>query len=353
MTDTAGRPFVHLHVKSQYTLLGALGSPSDYVKTAADLGMTHLALTDEMNLFGAVEFYKACKGADIKPIIGAELIVSPGSRSEKNKVRENHRLVAVVRNEEGYVALNHLLSEGYLSGRHYVPRIDKDLLTEQKERIQAGLVLLSGDMRGEVPKLLSRDHYDEAREAAQWYADLAGEGNFYLELMDLGWGAVTAGLGSEVDQRKVNEQLRKLSADTGIPLVVSNNVHYPEQKRAYHHEALQCLGMTTTLTDEYRFRFPSDQFFLKSSDAMHALFDGDEEALANTETIAQPKKEEGVAEAEMGIAGLSVAAVWHSDADVIKAHFAKREERREAAGERKKRVKPEESEQACPHTFSD
>jgi len=287
MTDTAGRPFAHLHVKSQFTLLGALGSPKDYARTAKSLGMTHVALTDEMNMFGAVEFYKACKGEGIKPIMGAELIVSPGPRSEKNKARDNHRLVAVIRNEEGYVALNHLLSEGYLSGRHYVPRIDKDLLTEQKERIQAGLVLLSGDMRGEVPKLLSRDRYDEARDVALWYADLAGAGNFYLELMDLGWGAVAAGLGGEVDQRIVNDGLRKLSAETGIPLAASNNVHYPSQDRAYHHEALQCLGMTTTLTDEFRFRFPSDQFYMKSPDAMYALFEGDETALANTQAIAE------------------------------------------------------------------
>jgi len=283
----AARPFAHLHVKSQYTLLGALGAPKEYAEAAAGLGMTHLALTDEMNMFGAVEFYKACKGADIKPIMGAELIVAPGPRSEKNKVRENHRLVALIRNEAGYVGLNHLLSEGYLSGRHYVPRIDKELLTEQKERIQAGLVLLSGDMRGEVPKLLARDHYAAAKAAALWYAELAGEGNFYLELMDLGWGAVKAGLGGEADQRVVNEGLRKLSADTGIPLAASNNVHYPAQNRAYHHEALQCLGMTTTLTDEFRFRFPSDQFYLKSSGAMYALFPGDEVALANTQAIAE------------------------------------------------------------------
>ena len=286
MTDTAGRPFTHLHVKSQFTLLGALGEPKEYAKAAAAAGMTHLALTDEMNMFGAVEFYKACKGEGIKPIMGAELIVSPGPRSEKNKARDNHRLVGIIRNEEGYVALNHLLSEGYLTGRHYVPRCDKDLLLEQKERIQAGLVLLSGDMRGEIPKLIARDQYDEAREVAIWYADLAGEGNFYLELMDLGWGAVAAGLGGEVDQRIVNEGLRKLSAETGIPMVASNNVHYPSQDRAYHHEALQCLGMTTTLTDEFRFRFPSDQFYLKSPDAMYALFEGDEAALANTQKIA-------------------------------------------------------------------
>ena len=286
MTDTAGRPFAHLHVKSQYSLLGALGSPKDYARAAKSMGMTHLALTDEMNMFGAVEFYKACKGEDIKPIMGAELIVSPGPRSEKNKVRENHRLVAVIRNQEGYVALNHLLSEGYLSGRHYVPRVDKELLLEQKERIQAGLVLFSGDMRGEVPKLLSRERYEEARDAALWYGELAGEGNFYLELMDLGWGAVTAGLGGEVDQRIVNDGLRKIAAETGIPLMASNNVHYPSQNRAYHHEALQCLGMTTTLTDEFRFRFPSDQFYLKSSGAMYSLFEGDEQALANTQLIA-------------------------------------------------------------------
>ncbi len=283
---SASRPFVHLHLKSQFTLLGAVGSPKAIAAQAAQLGMTHLALTDEMNLFGAVEFSEACKKQGISPIVGAELIVAPGSRLDKNKARDNFRLVALVRNQEGYVALNHLVSEGYLSGRHYLPRIDREILEQHRDAISRGLILLSGDLRGQVPRLLSQDRFDEARDAAEWLRDLAGEGNFYLELMDLGWGGTSAGFEAGADQRRVNDQLRQLSADTGIPLVVSNNVHYPRQKDSFLHEVLLCLGMTNTLDDEFRFRFPSDQFYLKDSDAMYSLFEGDEQALANTTDIA-------------------------------------------------------------------
>jgi len=280
-------PFAHLHVKSSFTLLGALGTPKEYVKQAQDLGMTHLALTDEMNMFGAVEFFVAAKKAGIQPIMGAELIVAPQSRLEKNKARDNHRLVALIRNQDGYVALNHLLTEAYLTGRHYVPRIDKDLLAEQKERMTAGLVLLSGDLRGEIPKLLSRDRDDEAEAVACWYRDLVGADNFFLELMDLGWGSVPGMAGGESDQRMVNDKLIALGAKVGLRCVVTNNVHYVAQDRSYHHEVLQCLGMSNQITDEFRFRFPTDQFFLKPPAMMAALFDGHDDALAATMDIAQ------------------------------------------------------------------
>ncbi len=286
MTDAAGRPFVHLHVKSQYTLLGALGTPDDVAARAAELGQPAIALTDEMNLFGAVEFYKACKEHDVKPIIGAELIVAPGSRSKPNKPRENFRLVALVRNQAGYEALNHLVSEGYFTGRHYVPRVDKELLTEHRDKLREGVILLSGDLRGEIPRLLAAGKTDEAADAAKFYEDLVGEGNFCLELMDLGWGVSAGGMGGEADQRVVNTKLIELSRLTGIPCVVTNNAHYPTQERAFHHEVAQCLQMTNTLKDEFRFRFPSDQFFVKGADLMYALFEGQEDALRVTADIA-------------------------------------------------------------------
>ena len=279
--------FAHLHVKTQYTLLGALGDPKTYVKQARKLGMRHLAITDEMNLFGAVALYQAAQKAGIHPVIGAELIVAPGSRLEKNKVRENFRLIALLRNEAGYVALNHLLTEAYLTGRHFVPRVDKDLLEEQREGLREGVIFLSGDLRGEIPRLLARGKADEAREAAIWYRDLIGVENFYFELMDLGWGSLPGNMDGESDQRAVNAQLVDLGAELGIPCVVSNNVHYVTQDRAFHHEVLQCLGMTNTLSDEFRFRYPTDQFFMKSPEQMHALFAGHEQALANTVVVAE------------------------------------------------------------------
>jgi DNA polymerase-3 subunit alpha len=285
--NSVDSPFVHLHVKSQYTLLGALGSPRDYVMEAARLGFKSLALTDEMALFGAVEFFTTCKKEGIHPIVGAELIVAPGSRLEKNKPRENHRLVALVENEAGFVFLNHLLSEGYLTGRHYVPRIDLELIAQLRADGHEGLIFLSGDLRGNVCRLLAKGRPDEAEAWAREFEAVVGPGNFYLELMDLGWGAVSAGMGGEADQRVVNDGLRAVSAATGIPLVATNNVHYPSQDLAFHHEIVMCLGMTQTLQDEFRFRFPSDQFFLKTDEQMRALFAGDREAIANTARIAE------------------------------------------------------------------
>jgi DNA polymerase III subunit alpha len=279
--------FAHLHVKSQYTLLGAVGDPKVYAKQAKKLGMTHLALTDEMNMFGAVAFYMACKKEGIHPVMGAELIVAPGSRLEKNKARDNHRLVALIRNEAGYVALNHLLTEAYLTGRHFVPRIDKDLLLEQKAGLTDGIIFLSGDLRGEVQRMLARGKPDEARAAAIWYRDLVGAENYCLELMDLGWGSLPGNLDGESDQREVNKQLIALGEELGIQCVVTNNVHYVTQDRAFHHEVIQCLGMTNTLEDEFRFRFPTDQFFLKSPRQMHALFGDHDAALTRTVELAE------------------------------------------------------------------
>lgn len=281
------RPFVHLHVKSQYTLLGALGSPKQLIKRAKKLGMTSLALTDEMAMFGAVEFSTYCKKEGIHPIVGAELILAPGLRTEKNKPRDNARLVALVENEAGYVFLNHLLSEGFLTGRHYVPRIDLPLIQELRAEGHHGLIFLSGDLRGPVCRLLAAGRDDEAEQWARDFDALVERNNFYLELMDLGWGASAGGMGGEADQRRINDGLRKISKATGIPLVVSNNVHYPSQERSFEHEIVMCLGMTQTLQDEFRFRFPSDQFFMKSCDQMYALFEGDEKALENTAKIAE------------------------------------------------------------------
>ena len=276
--------FAHLHVKSQYTLLGALGSPKELVARAKALGMANLALTDEMNLFGGVEFWKDCKEAGIHPVIGAELIIAPGSILEKNKVRENTRLVALVTNKDGYKSLSYLLSAGYLQGRHYVPRVDKALLAAHHQ----GLIVLSGDLRGEVPRLLGRGRFEEARAAAIGLQDLFGAGNFYLELMDLGWGSVPgSGLADEPDQRKVNDGLRQLSRETGIPLVVTNNAHYEKASDSFAHEILLAIGMQQTLSDVGRFRFPSDQFYLKSEEEMAHLFPDDQEARDNSVRIAE------------------------------------------------------------------
>lgn len=276
--------FVHLHVKSQFSLLSALGTPGELVARARALGYSALALTDEMNLFAAVEFAKECKDQGLRPIIGAELIVAPqDATTDRNKPRENHRLVALVEDERGYRSLNYLLTQAHLHGRYFVPRIDKPLLEAHHE----GLILLSGDLRGEVPRLLGQGRYDDAAAAATWFRDLMGPDHYFFELMDLGWGASNGGLGGEPDQREVNQRLRQLAAQLGIRCVVTNNVHYEQQKDAFPHEALLAIGMQNTLSDVGRFRFPSDQFYLKSPAEMAALFPDDDAARQATVEIAE------------------------------------------------------------------
>ena len=184
MTDTAGRPFAHLHVKSQFTLLGALGSPKDYARTAKSLGMTHVALTDEMNMFGAVEFYKACKGEGIKPIIGMEAYITDGSRHDKKREagRQPHfHLVLLAKNEAGYRNLCKLSSLAFIEGFYYKPRIDHEILKLHSE----GLIATSACLAGEINRALLHGDSDKAEECARRYIDIFEPGHFFMEVQDL------------------------------------------------------------------------------------------------------------------------------------------------------------------------
>ncbi len=271
MTD---QPFVHLHVHTQYSFLQSLIKVPALLTRVRELGMDAVAITDQGNMFGAVEFQTKAAAAEVHPIIGAEVYVAPGScRERKGKQRDNHHLQLLVRDEEGYVNLCRILTAGYFDGFYYVPRVDREVLAANA----GGLIAITSSMRGEVAMAMSRGDEEAAREAAGWMAQTFGEGNLFLELQDLGWDR----------QREANDRMRHVAGAMGLPLVASNHVHYLEQEDAFPHEVLMCLGGKQTLDDVGRFRFPSDQFFLKSPAQMWALFPDDPEALTNTVSIAE------------------------------------------------------------------
>jgi len=268
--------FVHLHNHSDYSLLKGAARISDMVAKAGDMGMRHLALTDDGNMFGALEFYQACKGAGINPIIGCNFYVAGESRHTKIAGRAENRsmrLVLLAHNHEGYRNLIILSSLGYTEGFYYKPRIDKELLQEYV----GGLIALSGGLSGEIPLLIRRNRMDEAARAAQWYRDLYGPENFYLELMD-----------HELpEERVVNDGLKQLSKDLKIPLVAANETHYVAKEDAKAQDVLLCIGSNKKRHESNRFKFSTDEFYLKSPDEMAALFPDTPEALSNTLRIAE------------------------------------------------------------------
>ena len=270
MTDSK---FVHLHVHSQYSLLKSLIKSPALADKVASLGMDAVAMTDEANMYGAVEFQTYARKAGVRPIFGAEVYLTPYGRTvRKGTPRENFHLQLLVLNEEGYRNLSTLLTIGFLEGYYYVPRIDREALAAHA----GGLVAITSSMRGEVATLLARSQRGAALDAARFLAGAFGDDNLYLELQDVGWDG----------QRAANDAMRDVAGELGLPLVATNHVHYLEQGDAYPHEALLCLGSQETLDNVGRFRFPSDQLYLKSPAQMAALFPGDAEALTNTSVIA-------------------------------------------------------------------
>jgi len=295
MTD-----FVHLHVHSDFSLLDAAVSVMALADKAEKLGMTHLALTDHGNMFGAMEFISACEETvngqgqhekrinPIKPIIGCEVYVSPGSRFDKKGSESENRyyhLVLLAANREGYFNLVKLCSFAYTEGFYYRPRIDEDLLAEY----HGGLIALSACVSGEIPRLIRSGKTDEAREKAAYYRDLFGKDekgnpNFYLEIQDHGIPAEK--LKGTLSQRDINKVIIRIAGQTGIPLVATNDVHYLDREDAIAHDILLCIGTGKVRTEEKRKRYHGDQFCLKSGDEMAALFPDHPEAIANTLLIA-------------------------------------------------------------------
>jgi DNA polymerase-3 subunit alpha len=276
--------FCHLHVHSEYSILDGACRIKDLIQRAKDLGQTAVAITDHGVMYGAVDFYRAAKGAGIKPIIGCEVYVAPRSRLRKEQEQDRHpyHLVLLCENETGYKNLCYLVSKAFTEGFYGKPRVDKELLQEHHQ----GLIALSACLSGEIPKLLlgeaagqgtdDQANYDQAKAAALELQDIFGPGNFFLEMQDQGIPR----------QQTVNRKLRAISRDTGIPMVVTNDAHYLTQEDASVQEILICIQTKKLLTEKH-LAMETDQFYLKSEEEMRQLFPNDQEAIENTGRIAQ------------------------------------------------------------------
>jgi len=274
MSQQVSQPFVHLHVHTEYSLLDGSAKISELVSTTKAQGVTSLAITDHGVMYGVIDFYKACVDAGIKPILGCEVYVAPTSRHEKKQTGEGvyQHLVLLAENLEGYHNLVRLVSLGFTEGFYYRPRVDVELLQQYNK----GLIALSGCMGGVVARLLQNGTYHAASDRALLFEEIFGKGNFYLELQDYGTD----------EQKAINQQLIRMSKETGIPLVATNDVHYINADDARAHEVLLCIQTGKTMQDENRMSFSSDQFYLKSPEEMYALFPNIKEALENTQKIA-------------------------------------------------------------------
>ncbi len=263
--------FVHLHNHSDYSLLDGASDIESMVARAVGFGMPGLALTDHGNMFGAVKFHKACKGAGINPIIGSEFYVAGGSRTERTGTENGNKywhLVLWAENEEGYRNLLKLSSISYTEGFYYKPRIDDEVLASHV----AGLIAGSACLGGEIPSLLLAGKAAEAERKAAWYRDLFGPDRYYLELQDHGIP----------EQKRVNPELVALSRKLRIPLIATNDMHYLEKSDAEAQDILLCIGTNKKRSEQNRMRFPSPEFYMKSADEMAALFPELPEALSNT-----------------------------------------------------------------------
>ncbi len=273
--------FAHLHVHTEYSLLDGSNKINEYVARVKELGMTAAAITDHGVMYGVIDFYRAALEAGIRPILGCEIYVAPGSRFDREKVEGEDRyfhLVLLAENNQGYSNLMKIVSRGFTEGYYYRPRVDREVLEQYHE----GLIVLSACLAGEVQKLLSRGTYEEAREAALWHEKTFGHDNYFLELQDHGLP----------EQRNVNQQLLRLSQETGIPLVVTNDVHYTYESDVDSHDILLCIQTGKKLSDENRMRYEGGQFFVKSEEQMARLFPYAMEALENTQKIADRCKVE-------------------------------------------------------------
>ncbi|MDO4458477.1 MAG: DNA polymerase III subunit alpha [Clostridia bacterium] len=266
--------FTHLHVHSEYSLLDGACRIERMLDKAKSLGMKSVAITDHGVMYGAVNFYKAAKSRGIKPIIGCEVYVAKRTRFDRiyELDRENRHLVLLCENETGYRNLSLLVSKAFTEGFYNHPRVDLDLLREHHE----GLIALSACLAGEIPRAISANDYAEAKRAALRYRDIFGEGNFFLELQDHGIR----------EQAQVNPQIIKLSRETGIPLVLTNDCHYVDREDEQMHHVLVCIQTNRTIEDEDTLDFGSKEFYFKTEEEMRSLFPNLPEAADNTQLIA-------------------------------------------------------------------
>ena len=269
--------FVHLHLHTEYSLLDGACRLDRLMEKAHELKFPALTLTDHGVLYGAIDFYQAARDKGIKPIIGCEVYVAPGSRLEKKSTSGArdvyHHLVLLAKDEVGYKNLTKLVTAAHLEGFYYKPRIDKELLAAHGE----GLIALSGCLASEIPELISKDDPQRARDAIDWFKQTLGAENFYLELQNHGIA----------EQAKVNKHLIPWSKEFGLKLVATNDVHYIEKKHSHAHDCLICIGTQTLLSETKRMRYVPEQFFLRSEKEMAAIFAEHPEALRNTLEVAE------------------------------------------------------------------
>ena len=268
--------FAHLHVHTEYSLLDGSNKINECVARVKELGMDSVAITDHGVMFGVIDFYRAAKAAGIKPVLGCEVYVAPGSRFDKEAGGSGddryYHLVLLAENDVGYHNLMKLVSRGFTEGYYYKPRVDMELLAEFHE----GIIALSACLAGEVQRNIMRGMYSEASAAALRYQEIFGEGNFFLELQDHGMQ----------EQKMVNQSLLRLSKETGIELVATNDVHYTYEDDVKPHDILLCIQTGKKLADEDRMRYEGGQYYIKSEAEMQELFPYALQALENTQRIA-------------------------------------------------------------------
>ncbi len=268
--------FAHLHVHTEYSLLDGSNKIKEYVSQVKALGMDSAAITDHGVMYGVIDFYRACKSEGIRPVLGCEVYVAPGSRFDREKNAGDDRyyhLILLAENNTGYSNLMKIVSRSFTEGYYYKPRVDLDLLREFHE----GIICTSACLAGEVARNIVRGNMAEAEQAALRYRDIFGDENFFLELQDHGYK----------DQQTVNAALLNMHEKYGIPLVATNDVHYTYKEDAEPHDILLCIQTGKKLSDENRMRYTGGQFYLKSEAEMRTLFPYAREALENTEKIAR------------------------------------------------------------------
>src|SRR5438876_581999 len=271
--------FVHLHLHTEYSLLDGACRLDRLVDKAHELKFPALAITDHGVLSGAIDFYQAARNKGIKPIIGCEVYVAPGSRLEKKTTSGGrdvyHHLLLLAKDEAGYKNLIRLATAAHLEGYYYKPRIDKELLAAHRE----GLIALSGCLASEIPEWIQKDQLPKAREAIDWFKQTLGVENFYLELQNHGIA----------DQAKVNRHLIPWAKEFGLKLVATNDVHYVEKSHSHAHDCLVCIGTQSMLSDPKRMSagYAKEQFYLRSAEEMKARFAEIPEAVQNTLEVAE------------------------------------------------------------------
>lgn len=268
--------FTHLHVHTEYSLLDGSCKIKELAARVKELGMDSIAVTDHGVMYGVIDFYRAMKTEGIKPVIGCEVYVAPGSRFERETGSHDNRynhLVLLAENNEGYSNLVKIVSKGFTEGFYYKPRVDYEVLKEY----HSGIIASSACLAGEVQRYLKEGMYEEGKKAALRHLEIFGEGNYYLELQDHGIA----------EQHIVNQQLLRLSRETGIPLIATNDVHYIKEEDSVAHDILLCIQTGKKVQDEDRMRYEGGQFYLKSEEEMKAVFPYALEAIENTHRIAE------------------------------------------------------------------